>query len=93
VARTGEEVWSERLTTRDITASPILVDGKVYAIDMSGEVYVFEAAPKFKLLAKNAVSEPVSATPAVADNHLFIRGRKHLYCIGNSEVRGAARSR
>jgi outer membrane protein assembly factor BamB len=93
VARSGEEVWSERLGTVDFTASPILVDGKVYAVDMSGEVFVFEAAPKFKLLAKNTLGEAVSSTPAVADNRLYIRGSKHLYCIGNPDVKGAARAR
>jgi outer membrane protein assembly factor BamB len=95
VARTGEEVWRERLTPRQdigFTASPILVDGKVYAIDKNGSVYVFEAAPKFKLLARNKVGESVSATPAVADNRLYIRGDKHLFCIAKTQ-RGAAKGR
>src|SRR5262249_3876712 len=73
VTRTGEEVWSERLTAGGFTASPVLVDGKIYAVANDGSVYVFEATPKFKLLAKNPVGEPVSSTPAVADNHMFIR--------------------
>lgn len=81
LARTGEEVWSENLNAA-FTASPILVDGKVYAVSQSGSVYVFEASPKFKPLAKNSLDEPVSSTPAVADNRLYIRGDKHLFCIG-----------
>jgi outer membrane protein assembly factor BamB len=81
LARTGDEVWSENLNTA-FTASPILVDGKVYAVSQSGSVYIFEAAPKFKLLAKNSLDEPVSSTPAVADNRLYIRGDKHLFCVG-----------
>ena len=88
LARTGEEVWSENLNTA-FTASPILVDGKVYAVSQNGAVYVFEAAPKFKLLAKNSLDEPVSSTPAVADNRLYIRGDKHLFCI--SKPAAAAR--
>lgn len=91
LARTGEEVWSKRLTDGDITASPVMVDGKVYAVANDGSVFVFEAAPTFKLLAKNAVGEPVSSTPAVADNRLFIRGNKHLFCIGKAGVKGAAK--
>jgi len=81
VATTGESVWQERLGGA-ITASPIIIDGKVYAITETGEVYVFEAKPTFKLLAKNSLSEGVSATPASADNRLFIRGKDHLFCIG-----------
>ena len=83
-ASSGEEVWSQRLDAAGFTASPILVDGKIYAVANNGSVYVYEAAAKFKLLAKNSVQENVSSTPAVADNCLFIRGDKHLFCIGKA---------
>jgi outer membrane protein assembly factor BamB len=80
VARTGKTVWSERLGD-SVTASPLLVNGKVYAVSEPGDVYVFPAAKEFKLLAKNSVGEQVYATPAVAAGKLFIRGEKHLFCI------------
>jgi outer membrane protein assembly factor BamB len=83
-AKTGEIVWTGRLGG-NMTASPILVDGKVYATSEDGNVYVFAADPAaFKLLAKNTVGEPVMATPAVADGRLFIRGKDHLFCFGRS---------
>jgi outer membrane protein assembly factor BamB len=88
VARTGEEVWQEELKGK-FTASPILVDGKIYAVADNGSVYVFAAATEFKLLAKNSIGEAVSSTPAVADNRLFIRGEKHLFCIGKPEAKSA----
>ncbi len=88
VAATGEEVWRERLGSAGFTASPILVDGKIYAAAEDGTVYVFEAAPKFKLLAKNTIGEAISSTPAVADNRLFIRGQQHLFCIGKTVAKG-----
>jgi outer membrane protein assembly factor BamB len=81
VLQTGEEVWRERLEN-DIRASPVLIDGKVYAIGFEGDVYVFEAATTFKLLGKSTMGEQVTASPAVADNRLYIRGDKHLFCIG-----------
>jgi outer membrane protein assembly factor BamB len=81
VAATGEEVWTRSLCG-SVFASPILVDGKIYAIAENGTVIVFEAGPTFKLLARNPLGEAVLATPAVADNRLFIRGIEHLYCIG-----------
>ena len=87
-ARTGKPVWSRRLVS-PVSASPILVDGKVYAPAEDGTVYVFEAQPTFKLLAKNSVGEPVFASPAVADNRLFIRGREHLFCIARTQAPGA----
>jgi len=81
LAHNGEEVWRKRLDSGFI-ASPILVDGKIYAASQKGSVYVFAAAPEFKLLAENSIGEAVSSTPAVAENRLFLRGEKHLFCIG-----------
>ena len=80
---TGKEIWEERLYCK-VTASPILIAGKIYMISDEGEVYVFEAAPTYKLLGRSPIAEPVSATPAVADNRLYVRGDKHLFCIGKS---------
>ncbi len=81
---TGDTVWHERLG-HPITASPVLIGDKVYAADESGEVYVFAAEPKFRLLARNSVGEPVFATPAVADGKLYVRGKTHLYCIARGK--------
>jgi outer membrane protein assembly factor BamB len=81
VAATGEIVWSERLGGT-VTASPILIDGKVYSVNNDGAMHVFAAEPKFKLLAKNSLGEAVTATPAVAGQRLFVRGADHLFCIG-----------
>jgi outer membrane protein assembly factor BamB len=82
-AKTGKRVWFERLKgARSFIASPVLVDGKIYAASEDGDVFVLAAEPTFKLLARNPLGEPVSASPAVADRRLFIRGEHHLFCIG-----------
>jgi outer membrane protein assembly factor BamB len=86
VARTGETVWTERLGSL-FSASPILINGKVIAAGEDGTVYVFEAANKFNLLAKNSLGEPIMATPAVADGRLYLRGSEHLFCIGKTFVK------
>jgi outer membrane protein assembly factor BamB len=67
-----------------VTASPVLVDGKIYATGEDGQVYVFAAATTYKLLAKNSLGEPVVATPAFADGRLYFRGKEHLFCIGKT---------
>jgi outer membrane protein assembly factor BamB len=82
LARTGEIIWTERLGG-NFSASPIMIDGKIFAASEEGTVYVFEAAPKFQLLAKNVLDEGIIATPAVASRRMFIRGRNSLYCIGD----------
>jgi outer membrane protein assembly factor BamB len=81
VAQTGKDVWTERLGG-GFSASPVLIDGKIYAVAEDGTVYVFPAATSFKLLAKNSIGEAVYATPAVADNRMYVRSRTTLFCIG-----------
>jgi len=82
-AKNGNEVWNERLGG-NFSASPVLIDGKIYAAAEDGNVFVFLASPAFKQLAKNSMGEQIMATPAVADNRLYIRTKSSLYCIGKA---------
>jgi outer membrane protein assembly factor BamB len=82
-AKTGKKEWYERLPDTTFYASPVMIDGKIYAGSEQGDVYVFAAEPTYRLLAKNALSKRIRATPAVADGRLYVRGQYHLFCIGN----------
>lgn len=83
-AKTGKGIWYERLTRANMfLASPVMIDGKVYAPTEDGEVFVFAAEPTFTLLARNTIGERFVATPAVVDGRLYLRGQNHLYCVGN----------
>src|SRR5207302_10033277 len=86
-AKTGAKKWFKRITEPKIgfTSSPVLIDGKIYAADEEGEVYVLAATPTFNLLATNSLGERVRATPAVANQRLYIRGKDHLFCIGQGK--------
>ena len=83
-AATGKREWFERLADTGFHASPLVIDGKVYATSIAGDVYVLAAAPTFRLLERNELGEAVRATAAVADGRLYIRSQRHLYCIGKS---------
>jgi outer membrane protein assembly factor BamB len=80
-AATGKQVWSKRLGS-PFTASPLLVDGKVYAVGEDGEVYVFKATTNFELIGRSSLGESVTASPAVANGRLYVRTWDNLYCIG-----------
>lgn len=82
-AKTGKRIWFERFPETAFTASPVLIDDKIYAPSEEGEVMVFTATPTaLQPLAKNHIGERIRATPAVADGRLYIRGENHLFCIG-----------
>jgi outer membrane protein assembly factor BamB len=81
-AESGTRVWRERLGGGKYSASPVAGDGKLYFPSESGRVTVVRAGPRFEVLARNEVGELLVASPALSAGCLFLRGERHLYCIG-----------
>jgi outer membrane protein assembly factor BamB len=83
-AKTGNRAYQQRVGPGGtFTASPIAAAGKLYISTEEGDVYVVKAGPQFELLAKNSVSEPVLATPALTGDLLIVRGARHLFAIAS----------
>jgi len=81
-AETGEEKWAQEFDD-GFNSSPILVGNRIYAIDLGGVVYIFDAeADTYHEIASIEMGEPVHATPAFAKGRIYIRGDEYLYCIG-----------
>jgi outer membrane protein assembly factor BamB len=83
-AVTGKRRWLERLPGGDVTASPVMVEDRIYAFSENGTAFVFRANSKFELLSSGRLDEGVKASPAVADGRLLVRGEKSLYCFGTT---------
>ncbi|MEX0792997.1 MAG: PQQ-binding-like beta-propeller repeat protein [Pirellulaceae bacterium] len=83
-ASTGKRIWRERLGGGH-SASLITAGGLVYFTSDTGTTTVVRPGEKFDLVAKNELGERVSASPAVSQGQLFLRGFEHLYCIGEKE--------
>ena len=84
--KTGVAVWQERLRGKAPTSqnwsSMVLADGRLYAVNQGGDAFVLKASPKFELLSTNPMGEKVIGSIAVSNGDLFIRGHKHLWCVG-----------
>jgi outer membrane protein assembly factor BamB len=80
-ALTGRLHWSERLGKHH-SASPVCAEGRLYFLDDDGNTWVVKANKKFELIEKNPIGENVYASPAFSKGEIFLRGSKHLYCIG-----------
>jgi outer membrane protein assembly factor BamB len=81
-ARTGQFLWE--YDSHDIFySSPMVANGHVYATDTGGTTYIFRPGKEPQLVAENRLGEEVYTIPAFADGRIYIRGEKHLYCIGN----------
>ena len=83
-ALTGKPVYeNQELGSRNtVTASPIAGGDKIYIQTEDGECYIIKQGPEFEILAVNKLDEIFCASPAVSAGKIFLRGRKHLYCIG-----------
>jgi outer membrane protein assembly factor BamB len=84
-ARTGKPVWQSRLgeaKREGFSASPVVVDGKIFITNDDGETFVIAAGPKFNLLHVNRLNEQTLATPALVNGEWYFRTASHLIAIG-----------
>lgn len=87
---TGEELWKERLGG-DFFASPVMVGDRIYASNLGGKTFVFQATPKqFKILTENQLGDEAYASPVICDSRIYLRVAKKgdarqefLYCVGS----------
>jgi outer membrane protein assembly factor BamB len=81
---TGEKLYQQRLGggTSGFTSSPVAVADRLYITNEDGHTYVLAKGGEYKVLGENELGETVMATPAIAGDVLYIRGRKHLFAIG-----------
>ena len=84
-AKTGEEaIGPFRLNgIRDVYASPIAADGKIFISDRDGVTLVISQPEMPRLLSANRLDDSFSASAALVGDELFLRGEKFLYCISN----------
>ncbi|MFC1560910.1 PQQ-binding-like beta-propeller repeat protein [Candidatus Latescibacterota bacterium] len=85
-ARDGRILWQGKLGTarrEGFSASPVVVDGKVFFTNDNGETFVLKAGPEFNLLHVNNLDETVHASPALVDGRWYWRTIKHLLAIDN----------
>jgi outer membrane protein assembly factor BamB len=80
---TGKTVWSEALPrgSSNFYASPLVANGKMYAIREDGSAFVLQIEGGFKLLGEYKFQDRVIASIVPAADRLFIRGERNLYCV------------
>ncbi len=83
--RTGKAHYeSERLgVAGEYYATPVAVGEHIVICAQRGTAFVIRAGDTLEILSRNEVGEALSATPAVVDNTLYLRGEKHLWAFGN----------
>jgi outer membrane protein assembly factor BamB len=85
-AKTGAEIYIQERAAAPgrYYASPVAANGHIYFVSLdNGAVTVLKAgSTKPEVVTKNVkLGERVAATPAIADNALYVRTEKHLYAF------------
>jgi outer membrane protein assembly factor BamB len=84
-AANGNVAWTERLGVEH--ASLVSAEGRVYFLNDRGVMNVVKPGPRFERLAENDLGESFFASPAISRGQIFLRGEKHLFCIGPGDRR------
>lgn len=79
-ATSGDEIWKQRIGGEH-AASLLYGDGRLYAFSQNGPASVFQAGPRFKLLATNKLDAGCMASPIALGKALIVRTKSHLYRI------------
>ena len=88
---TGKRVWQQDLSADDqpavgartFEASPCLVRDRLYLLDNAGVMHIVAAGRTARMICRAELGESCpGASPALAAGRIYIRGQKHLYCVG-----------
>lgn len=82
-SKTGKVIYEQERVGADgeYYASPVAANNHIYVASTRGTVTAIRAGDTFEVASRNALKEPVMATPAIAGNTLVVRTAKHLWCF------------
>jgi outer membrane protein assembly factor BamB len=86
--KTGEEVWkAEKRPSGTNWGSMVHADGKLYCLTRDASTVIFNASPKYEVLATNRLgkAETTNSSVAVSNGELFLRTNQHLWCISEKK--------
>jgi outer membrane protein assembly factor BamB len=85
--KTGKILKQGRLrgALDDYYASPVAAAGKVFLVSQTGKATVVKAGADWEILKVNDLDDDSYATPAIADDTLYVRTRGTLYCFADQE--------
>jgi outer membrane protein assembly factor BamB len=80
-AKTGKQHYRTDIHRARYRASPVYADGRIYVLARDGFATVVKPGSKFEKLAENKLPDDTSASMAISNGRIYIRGWKNLYAI------------
>ncbi len=84
-AHKGEKLWEEDLNDFKSKSSPSLVGKQLYVFGEAGKCWILAPTRAgVKRVRQTELGEECVTCPAFQDGRMFVRGKKDLFCIGQS---------
>lgn len=84
-AGTGQLYWSHD-TGREVWASPLVADGKVYVGTRGKDFWVLAAEKELRVISSVRLGAPISATATAANGVLYVSTLEELYAIQKTSI-------
>ncbi len=82
--KTGKLLW-EHDTEQEFYSSPTLAGGKLYLVTREGTAIIVKPGAAYEELGRATLGEKCDTCPAFVGRRMYLRGKKHLFCIGKKE--------
>jgi outer membrane protein assembly factor BamB len=79
-AASGKILWAERMGEHH--TSLVAAQGCVYFLNDQGTTRVVRPGPAYECVARSEIGEKTFASPALSGGRVYVRGDKHLFCLG-----------
>jgi outer membrane protein assembly factor BamB len=76
-------IWQKPLEF-EVQASPVIAGGQLLILGTHGELVVAAVAREFRELGRFTLEDEFHASPALVNGRMFLRGKNHLWCLGNN---------
>ena len=74
-------VWQKELGL-EVQSSPAIISNQLFVLSTKGEAVLAEAGREFKELGRAKFDDAFHASPALANNRMYLRGATSLWCLG-----------
>ena len=80
----GKQLWEHDMGA-SFYGSPTLAADRIYIVDREGLMHIFKGGSTFAAVGSAPLGEPSNCSPAFVRGRIYIRGEKHLFCIGEEQ--------
>jgi outer membrane protein assembly factor BamB len=82
----GKEVYAlKQVRLGPVYASPVAANGYVYLCGVNNKIIVVKAGSKVEKVCSSELDDRIAASPAIADNTIYIRTGKSLYAFAEAQ--------